>query len=307
MKHQYGILAFLLVVAMVGCSAPRSADQMTSDYYGYNSGAPMKEAATEAPALWSGSAGGVASVDYDMPRMIVYNAQLDMVVNDTDETQKAVGALVESVNGYISNSSSYSYGEGLLRINLTLRVPSESFNSVMSQLRDMAMEVTQESIGTEDVTQEYVDLESRLHALESKAARLEQLMADAEDTEAVLSVYRELSQTQIDIEQTKGRMQYLEQVTGMATIQVSLTPDELSQPVEIGKWRPQGTLKRAVEALIETFQFLVDALIWIVLVVLPVLAIIGAVIYGFIRLLKLIFGKRRRNAKAVESAHSVAQ
>ena len=123
-------------------------------------------------------------------------------------------------------------------------------------------------------------------------------MEEAEDTESVLAVYRELSQTQIEIEQTKGRMRYLEDASSMATIQVSLTPDELSQPVEIAKWRPQGTLKRAVEALVETFQFLVDALIWIVLVVLPVLAVIGAVIYGFIRLLRLIFGRRPRRSKA---------
>ena len=162
---------------------------------------------------------------------------------------------------------------------MTLRVPAEKFHEVMAQLRKLALEVNHDSTSSEDVTQEYVDLESRLRALEDKAARLEELMQEAEDTEAVLAVYRELSATQQEIEQVKGRMQYLERSSAMATISVTLTPDELSRPVEVAGWRPQGTAKRAVEALLNTLKFLGNALIWIVIYVVPVLAVVGGVVY----------------------------
>jgi len=144
-----------------------------------------------------------------------------------------------------------------------------------------------------------VDLTARLRALEAKAARLEELMERAEDTEAVLEVYRELSATQVEIEQTKGRMQYLERQSAMATIHVQLTPDELARPLEVAGWRPQGTVKHAIESLIKAFQFLIDALIWLIIWVLPVAVFLGLLIFLFVKLLRLLFGRRKRRQKDV--------
>ena len=58
-------------------------------------------------------------------------------------------------------------------------------------------------------------------------------------------------------------------------------------------WRPQGTVKRAVQALINTYQFLFDALIWIVLLVIPVLAGIGLVVYGIVKALAWLLNRRK--------------
>jgi len=233
-------------------------------------------------------------------RMIIYNGDLSIVVKNVEETQEAVVALVEDADGYVVSSGSYAYGEGLRRANLRIRVPAERFNDVMGTLRDLALEIEQDSISSQDVTQEYVDLESRLTALEAKAERLEELMDQAEDTEAVLAVYEELSETQVRIEETKGRMRYLERSAAMATIDIQLIPDEALKPVQVAGWRPQGTVKRAIETLIQIFQFLADSLIWIVLVVLPVLLVIGLVIFGLIKLLGLVFGGKKRRSKSKE-------
>ena len=239
--------------------------------------------------------------------MIIYTGEISLVVKDTIKAQEDITQMVEAMEGYVSNSSSYAYGGGLMRINLTLRLPADRFNEVMADLRAMAMEVTQENIGSQDVTQEYVDLESRLRALEAKADRLEELMKEAEDTEAVLAVYQELSQTEQEIEQTKGRMQYLERSAAMATITVSLTPDELSQPVEIAGWRPAGIAKQAIEALVSVFQWLLGALIWIVILIVPVVLFLGLVFYVLTRLLGVVFKRRRRNQKAASPPPAVVE
>ncbi len=269
-------------VMLIGCGA-RSASDEAQGVWGRKCslstcrGSPRGgEAAVDADYAYADEE---ETAPADLPRMIIYNGSLVLVLADTDAGQNAVVKAAEDAGGYISSASSYSYESGLRRIELTLRVPAESFNATMDALRALAMEVTQDSISSQDVTQEYVDLESRLKALEAKEARLEELMEEAEDTEAVLAVYAELSATQIQIEETKGRMRYLERQSGMATITVTLVPDELSRPVEIAGWRPQGTAKRAVEALVNAFQFLVDALIWVVIVLLPVVAFIGLVLW----------------------------
>jgi hypothetical protein len=227
-------------------------------------------------------------------RLVIKNGSLDLVVKDAVAAQEEIERLVDDLDGYVLVSESQRYERDLLRINMTLKVPAEQFTTAMAQLRDLALEVTRSRTSSEDVTQEYVDLKSRLRALEAKAERLEELMDAAEDTEAVLEVYRELSATQEEIEHVKGRMQYLERSAAMATITVSLTPDELAQPVEIAGWRPKGTIKRAVEALVETYQFLLKALIWIVILVVPVLFGIGLVFYLLYRLIRYLVRRRKK-------------
>jgi len=236
----------------------------------------------------------------DITPMIVYNGSLELVVSDALQAQEDVQRVIEGVNGYVVSSESYRYEQGLITVNMRVRVPAEKFHETMAQLRKLALEVNHDSTSSEDVTQEYVDLESKLRALEAKAARLEELMKEAEDTEAVLAVYRELSATQQEIEQVKGRMQYLERSSAMATISVTLTPDELSRPVEVAGWRPQGTAKRAVEALLNTLKFLGNALIWIVIYIVPVLAVVGGVVYLVRKGWSRLFGRRKRAAKTAE-------
>ena len=301
------MVVLLLAVIATGCGASRSFDEamapVSEGMALEDSRSAMPEAAAPEPGAISANAAMADVVD----RMIIYTGELSLVVKDTDAAQTEAIALAEDAGGYVSSANSYAYDQGLRRINVTLRIPAEAFNDTMAALRDLALEVTQDSVGSEDVTQEYVDLESRLKALEVKAERLEELMDEAEDTEAVLAVYEELSQTQMQIEETKGRMQYLERRSAMATITVYLTPDELSQPIEIVGWRPQGTVKRAVEALVETAQFLVEALIWIVLLVVPVLAFVAFVIFVLIRILRAIFGRGRRRSKKQAPAEPAAE
>lgn len=300
------MVVLLLAVTATGCGASRSFDEATAPVLEGMAVEDSRSAMPEAEAPEPGAISANAALADIVDRMIIHTGELSLVVTDTDAAQAEAIALAENAGGYVSSANSYTYAQGLRRINLTLRIPAEAFNDTMAALRDLALEVTQDSVGSEDVTQEYVDLESRLKALEVKAKRLEELMDEAEDTEAVLAVYEELSQTQMQIEETKGRMQYLERRSAMATITVTLTPDELSQPIEIVGWRPQGTVKRAIEALVETFQFLVEALIWIVLLVVPVLAFIAFVVFILIRILRAIFGRGRRRSKKQTAAEPAA-
>ena len=300
MKRISMFLLLVLALVVAGCGgASESMERQEAPAPSGGAASDMAfEEAMEAPAMEDVDDGAITSGEFD--RMIVYNANISMVVKDTLQTQEEIAEMIKRQGGYLSSAESYKSGEDLVSINLTLRVPAEKFNATMAELRDMAREVDRESISSEDVTQEYVDLESRLTALEAKAERLEELMEEAEDTEAVLAIYKELSSTQQEIEQTKGRMRYLERSAAMATITVNLTPDELSQPVEVAGWRPQGTVKRALETLIEAFQWLFDALIWIVLVVLPIIVFVGLIIFGIIKLLGLVFRPRRRSKAEAE-------
>ncbi|HEY88440.1 MAG TPA: DUF4349 domain-containing protein [Thermoflexia bacterium] len=292
------------VLLLAGCAArePQMAMEESLDY----DAAPAPEALTKEmegnvrEVAMSGEA--THSLGDVTERMIIRNGRLELVVMDTLAAEESIGELADELEGYLLSTESNRYAGGLLRISLTLRVPATTFNTAMARLRDLATEVTYESISSDDVTQEYVDLESRLRALKIKAQKLEELMDEAEDTEAVLAIYQELSATEQEIEHVKGRMQYLERSAAMATITVTLTPDALAQPVEIAGWHPQGTAKRALQALINAYQFLFDTLIWLLIFVVPVLAAIGLSVALFVKLIKYIFFRnRKKKGKAIAS------
>lgn len=286
----YGVIAsMLMLVAVVGCAyrGAAPAPQMAEEAWEATAAprAPEEEAA-------AGEGGGRAVDQASTERLIIRNASLDIVVPDTEETVDAVKALVSEMNGYVVDSNLDRYQEGL-RAHLKVRVPAEDLDQALEQIRELATEVRRESISGQDVTEEYVDLQSRLRYLEATEERLLEFLEEAEDTEAALAVYEQLQDIQADIEQVKGRMQYLEQSAAMATITLDITPDELAQPIQVGGWHPEGTLRDAFESLIKVLQFLVDALIVIVVLIIPVIAVITLPLVGLFLLIRGLIRRRR--------------
>ncbi|MFL7794988.1 MAG: DUF4349 domain-containing protein [Anaerolineae bacterium] len=300
-KIMYGVIVSLLLLAVTGCFA--GAPMGTQSGYAPREPVVEKEAAVdwdqaEAPPGDGANYddGGVAPVDV-VERLIIRNAWLDLVVPDTDDALSEIENVVNEMDGFIVQSNVYQSGESK-RASVQLRIPADNLDEALERFRDMATEVRSENVSGEDVTEEYVDLQSRLRSKEAAEAKLLQFLEEAEDTEAALEVYTQLEQIQTDIEVIKGRMQYLEQSAAMSSVTIELTPDELVQPIEIGGWHPEGTLKGAVEALVRVLQFLVDALIVIVVVVFPVVLVVFGPLVALFFLVRALV--RRRRARKAE-------
>jgi len=243
------------------------------------------------------NAGGSADQPKEdqIERMIVWTADIVLTVQDTEQSISDVLALAKEMGGYAVNTESWIQGD-LLYARLTIRVPAAQYESSMARLRDLGLKVEHESANSQDVTEEYVDLESRLRALQAKEAQLTKLMDQAEDTEAVLAVYQQLSATQVEIEQVKGRMSYLENLSAMATITVNLNPELPEPPVVEEGWRPGSTLRSAARTLVNALKGLGNAVIWAIVFLLPILLLIAVpVVVAF--LLFRLWRRRRRPGK----------
>jgi hypothetical protein len=287
-KIMVGVIVSSLMLVVVGC-ARAAAPEPGMVFY---EEAPALEA-VEAPAE-----PGFGRADYSsVEQLIIRNASLSLVVPDTEAALEEINDLVAELGGYVVESNVYQYQEGL-QASVTLRIPAESLDVALTRIRDLATEVRREDISGQDVTEEYVDRQSSLRHLEATEARLLEFLEEAEDTEAALAVHTQLQQVQAEIEQVKGRIQYLEQSAALATVHLDITPDELAQPIQVGGWRPQGTLRNAFQSLIRVLQFLVDAIIVIVVLVIPVLAAIAVPIFGLFWIVRAIVRRRRaRTAK----------
>ncbi len=159
-------------------------------------------------------------------RMIVRTAEISLVVNDVATTLDQVANLAEDLGGYVVSSKRWKEEERLVGI-ITIRVPAEDFDDVMEALRQLAVDVTHEDTSAKDVTEEYIDLSAKLGNLEATEEQLLRLMEKAERVEDILSIQKELSRTRGEIEQIKGRMQYLERTSATSLIRVQLNQAEL--------------------------------------------------------------------------------
>ena len=298
-------LLLLLVAACAGAGARSAIEESAAQP------APAP-AATMMPDFYSGEgdfAAGSATVAEVAPqeapaaqdqatqeRLIIRNADMSIVATDTEAAMAQIAQMALNGGGWVVSSNVYESSETSKTGYIQIRVPAEGFQSVLDAIANLAVSVESLSTSGQDVTDEYVDLTSQLTNLEATAARVRNFLDDATKVEDALAVNAELSRLEGEIAVIKGRMQYLSQSAAFSSITVNITPDELAQPIAVAGWEPKGVAKQAIETLVNALQSLVDAAIWLVIFVLPILVLLAI---PLLILLWLIRRLQRRRARSV--------
>lgn len=217
-----------------------------------------------------------SAVQAQEARVIIYTGNISLVVQETQQAVNAITALVNEQGGYVAGSNIYR-SNNVLRGNITVRIPAERYQEVLASLRELAIRVESENSNTQDVTEEFTDLQARKTNLELTEKSLQELLDERRrsgSTSDILEVYRELTNIRGQIEQIEGRLRYLANQSALSTITIELVPDVLYQPVSVAGWEPQGVAKEALQALVAALQVLVNLLIWLAIFVLPLLLIL---------------------------------
>ncbi len=254
----------------------------------------MEEAAMEAPMA------APAVLQDNVTRLIIRTADMRIVVLDTEETLARIAEMAENSGGWVVDSNVFQSTETAKTGYMTIRVPAAGFQSALDAISGLSTEVTELRTSGQDVTEEYVDLEARLGNLEATAERVRGFLDEAENVEEALAVSQELSRLEGEIEQIKGRMQYLDQSAAFSTIAVSVTPDELVQPVSAGGWRPAVVVQNAIDALLQGLQSLANIAIWLVITVLPIALLVG------LPIALVVYLVRRRRTRRAETPEDVS-
>ncbi len=220
---------------------------------------------------------GTSYSTVDEERMIVRTGDISLVVEDVVDARDEIAQLAASFGGYVV-SSRISGEEQDMRGWISIRVPDEMFDPALAELRELAVRVESESTDSQDVTEEYVDLESRLNNAEATEGQYLALLEKAEDVEDILSIYDSLSRVRSEIEQLKGRMQYLEQISSMSLISVRLEPEDTTKPLVQAGWSALEVLKSAVRGIVVFGQWLGTIALWL-LIFCPVWGAVVGIIY----------------------------
>ena len=262
---------------------------------------PQFAAQATQGAVGGGTGGGNQA---QIERLIVKNGNISVYVSNTFEARNQILGHVNQLAGegafVVSVNESGGGGDVSPYISIVIRVPVTRFDESMKLIADMAAEGTtaQRSETADDVTNQFVDIAARVEALELARDRLQQIMAEAQNTNDLLIAEQQLAQREAEINALKGQMQYLEQTAALSSITVSLQPYILSQPVDTS-WQPGETLRRAFDDLIDGLRDFADFLIYFAVAVLPFLVIVGLIIFGVVRFVMTLV--RRGRAKQAAS------
>ncbi|HLM33083.1 MAG TPA: DUF4349 domain-containing protein [Gaiellaceae bacterium] len=130
-------------------------------------------------------------------------------------------AIAAATGGFVVSSSQSQGEKRLMNGSLVLRVPERRYETVMKQLGDVGrLDGRREN--AQEVSAEFVDLQSRKRHLEAVERQLLVLLERAESVPAALAVQSKLNDTQLQLEETRGRLRYLDDQTSFATISVNL-------------------------------------------------------------------------------------
>jgi Domain of unknown function (DUF4349) len=252
---------------------------------GFVPSAPVMEMpAAEPPMAASDRSLSNTAPLVDVERKIIKDANLSVVVKDPIQSMDEITTLAEQSGGYVVSSNIYqsSYGPNNITVpegNISIRIPAEKLNDILEQIKNSAVEVQSENVSGQDVTDQYVDLQSRLTAKQATEKKLLEFLDQAENTEDTLAVYTQLQQVQSDIEVLKGQIKYIDQSAALSSVSVTLIAEAGTQPIEIGGWKLQGTANNAVQDLISFTQGFIRFLTRFVLYNLPSLILIAIPLY----------------------------
>ena len=281
-----------LPMATAGAALPRAAAG--------GAPAPSESFAPQSDVAKTDTSNQASSAE----RLVVKNADLSIVVTDVLARVTAIQDMATGMGGFVVSANVYQTttrdGTKVPQAQVVIRVPQEKLETALDQIKSNTVEVQNESRSGQDVTDQYVDLQSRLKAKQAAEAQLLKIMADAKKTEDVLAVYSQLQQIESDIEVLKGQIKYTEQSAALSAISVNIIAEETVKPLEVGGWKPQGVARDAIQSLIFYLQDFVDFMIRFVLLVLPVLITILVPLILVFLLLRWIFRKLQRPKKPAE-------
>jgi hypothetical protein len=287
------MLFFVIVMLLAACGAPAAATEApaleepaSAEEFLAKEGeiAPQDQAAGQAPpaSMPTAAAYEIANQSGDLTviersnRMIIKNADLRLMVKDTDVAIHRATQIIGDAGGYIVSSRVWYqdyYGNNLKYASITIGVPVDEFERTLVRLRDLAVRVVDETASGEDVTEQYVDLQSQLTNLEATRARIQEFLEDARTIDEALRINQELANIESQIEQIKGRMNYLDDRSAFSTITLNLepefpalTPTPAATPIP---WNPGQTLDDATDTITAAYQGIANFLIWLAVVVVP--------------------------------------
>ncbi len=208
------------VAALIGCGSAK--EPMSGAAFGPT--LSQKEGAAGGEEKKQAAVDPVAVNATPAAPMIIYTATLDVVVKDLDAAAAELDKLMAAHKGFVAKSEVKGDTGSRRTATYTLRVPAAAFKLVKDGL--LALGTPERNlVDTQDVGEEFVDVEARIKNLRAYQDKLNELLKDRrkeEKLEEVKALMKDVSVVQGDIERAQGRRNYLQNRVQLSTLNVTL-------------------------------------------------------------------------------------
>ncbi|MFF7852815.1 DUF4349 domain-containing protein [Streptomyces sp. NPDC007904] len=291
--HALAGVLLAAALAVTGCSG--AADDASGGSSADKAAAPQEGARDAGQGAPGGSAGGhrAATPPKTTASHIIRTASLTVQVKDAPKALAEARATTEDAGGYVGDETTSRDEEGHEHTRVVLRVPVAQYKEVLADLEG-AGKLLERSAKARDVSEQVVDVESRISSQRASVARVRELMDRATKLSDVVALEGELSTRQADLEALLARQQSLKDRTSLATITLSLS----ETPVEkAAKDDDPGF----VDALAGGWDAFVTMLRWLAVAigaVLPFAAVTALLVLLWLRLVRPRLARRAPTAPA---------
>lgn len=207
-------LALLLSLSACGSSSGGTTNSAAVGDASADNG--WAEAAMDA----ADTAGGADFSAVRRNAKLILNADLSLETQDFEKSAADIEKMTAEAGGYIESSGTYG-DTGSRSANYTLRVPQEKFEQFYAQLGEN-MHVVSRSRSSEDVTEQYTDIETRLATLQTKHERLLSLLEKADKMEDIIALENALADCEYEIDSLTGSKRRYDDLVGFSTFYINL-------------------------------------------------------------------------------------
>jgi uncharacterized protein DUF4349 len=282
----------LLIVAAAsttigyGCGTEEAARYSRTKYGNDQSATKSEPAPASSAADKAADSGSERGKLEKLRRKIIYDARIDLVVDSLNATEQAISRLIEEHEGFLAESDQSSLAQNQRRATWRVRMPVAHFQAFTSAVARLG-EVRQNHVGSQDVTEEYMDLDARIRNKREEEKRLLKHLADSTGKlDDILAVEKELSRVRGEAEQLEGRLRYLADRAELSTVTIEANEWKDYKPPVAATFTTQvgRTFFASVETLVEfgrALALIVVALApWLPLIVIGLLVIRWLIRHG---------------------------
>ncbi len=155
-----------------------------------------------------------------LERKLIKNGELSFETADVKQTTVAIEAICKELNAYVASENQNNYGDRL-QYNQTIRVPAKSFDLLIQRIEPHALKIESKNINTQDVTEEFIDIEARLKTKKELEERYREILKQAKTVQDIVSIESQIANVRSEIESMEGRLNYLKNQVGFSTLNVS--------------------------------------------------------------------------------------
>ena len=222
-------LTLLTLILLISCSQDKHQEYservVDEGYYGGRTEMAMDAPAVEASAMMSKRSTGSNSLmqDQSSEQKIIKSANLRYEVFNLDSSLLLISNTLSEYNGIVQNERQYDSGNRKYT-SLTLRIPSKHFNNFINALmdKDNIRKLEDKSISAQDVTEQFVDIESRLETKNLALSRYREILQKANTVKDIMTVEDKIRRLQEEIESQEARLKYLSHQVDMSEVRINI-------------------------------------------------------------------------------------